>query len=138
MSKNVAQFVKFAMTGGVNTAIDFGVFTLLTLWGWPYLAAQAVSYSCGVINSYLMNRAWTFAKDREPSRSRSEFLKFVGVNGVVLFMTSGLMAWLGQHAGWPVWSSKLCVSALGMVVNYTGSRFWVFSQPLPATKRSGI
>jgi putative flippase GtrA len=56
--------LKFGMIGAVNTGIDLGVFTLLTLWDWSYLPSQSLSYTCGVFNSYAMNRSWTFNERR--------------------------------------------------------------------------
>ncbi|MEK1833354.1 GtrA family protein [Priestia megaterium] len=33
---------------------------MLSYLGVYYIIAQCVSYGCGVLNSYLLNRTWTF------------------------------------------------------------------------------
>ena len=55
---------KFAVVGVVNTLIDYGVFALLAqvLFVNVYLA-QVISYSCGILNSYIWNRSWTFRSE---------------------------------------------------------------------------
>lgn len=124
MKKQLIAFVKFGLVGGVNTGIDFLVFTLLTAWGWAYLSAQCASFTCGVLNSYVMNRSWTF-RDRSEA-GRFTFYKFAAINMSVLALTSGLIALLHQGTGWPVLAAKLAATAVGVLVNFAGSRIWVF------------
>nr|WP_052759573.1 GtrA family protein [Paenibacillus sp. DMB20] len=59
------SFIVFGLVGVLNTGIDVAVFSLLTWWQLPWLAAQIAGYGCGVLNSFLMNRKWTF-KQRGP------------------------------------------------------------------------
>jgi putative flippase GtrA len=125
MNKHLAQMLKFGMIGAVNTGIDFGVFTILTLCGWSYLPAQCLSYPCGVLNSYVMNRSWTFKESRH---SKFAFLKFTFLNLFILLINSSLLALLHHNAGWSIWISKLCATGAGVLVNYAGSRLWVFSK----------
>jgi putative flippase GtrA len=125
MNKHLAQMLKFGIIGAVNTGIDFGVFTLLTLCEWSYLPAQCLSYTCGVLNSYVMNRSWTFNERRH---SKFAFFKFTLLNLFVLLVTSSLLALLHLYAGWSIWISKLCATGAGVLVNYLGSRLWVFGK----------
>jgi putative flippase GtrA len=74
MSRNGIQFLKFCLVGGVNTGIDFALFALLTLAGLPYLAAQVISYSCGVLNSYFINGKWTFHSQTDLSAQKQSNL----------------------------------------------------------------
>jgi len=57
------QLGKFITVGVINTLVDLGVFFLLLqtteLAGNPVLA-KAISYACGILNSFFWNRAWTF------------------------------------------------------------------------------
>lgn len=60
VNKESIHYLKFCIVGGLNKAIDFLVFSFLSYLGVYYIIAQCVSYGCGVLNSYLLNRAWTF------------------------------------------------------------------------------
>jgi putative flippase GtrA len=55
------QFVKFGVVGVANTLLTFAVYTLLLkAFGVWYLAASAIGFVVGTINSFLLNRRWTF------------------------------------------------------------------------------
>jgi putative flippase GtrA len=57
----LVQFVKFGIVGIANTLLTFAVYTLLLkVFGVWYLAASAIGFVVGTINSFLLNRRWTF------------------------------------------------------------------------------
>ncbi len=61
--KWLVQAVKFGAVGILNTAIDVGLYFVLTRWlglgGLP-VVAKSISYSAGILNSFLWNKFWTF------------------------------------------------------------------------------
>jgi putative flippase GtrA len=60
-----APALRFALVGGVNTLVDIGIFSqLLYRYHWPLLAARAAGFTVAVVNSYLMNKVWSFRKRR--------------------------------------------------------------------------
>lgn len=65
MTNKWIPLIKFALVGVVNTLIDFAVYALLTTIGVNYILAQWISYSAGILNSYVMNRKWTFEKKKK-------------------------------------------------------------------------
>ena len=63
--KGLGQFIKFNVVGIMNTAVDFGVFMILNHYlGLIYAVSQVISYSCGMVNSYFLNKFWTFQKEK--------------------------------------------------------------------------
>ncbi|HWQ45433.1 MAG TPA: GtrA family protein [Longilinea sp.] len=86
------QAVKFGMVGVINTLVDAGVYFALTRWAGmidlPVLA-KAISYSCGVLNSFFWNRLWTF---RSKQNSWKNFALFVLVNLIGVGINSSVMA----------------------------------------------
>ena len=119
------RFVRFCVTGGLNTLVDFVVFFLLTSsLNWPVIPSQVLSYSAGIHNSYCINRRWTFqTRNRFFSR---EMLLFIGVNLAVLGV-SVLSVWaLTSRIGLGVLLSKLCTTALTMVLGFILNRLVVF------------
>lgn len=68
MTNKWIPLIKFALVGVVNTLIDFAVYALLTTIGVNYILAQWISYSAGILNSYVMNRKWTFEKKEKRDR----------------------------------------------------------------------
>lgn len=65
----VGQIARFAVVGGSNALIDFGVFDLL-LWIAPTRAPDrlviynTIAVICALANSYCWNRFWTFRSSR--------------------------------------------------------------------------
>jgi len=110
--------------GGLNTAIDFFVFSLLSYLGLYYIVAQWISYGCGVLNSYLLNRTWTF--QQQGKRGKYEFLKFTSLNVFTLIVTSFLLTLFHYKFSLPLPYSKVLVTIVSVGLNYIGTRFWVF------------
>ncbi|MNI87017.1 GtrA-like protein [compost metagenome] len=127
----------------MNTGVDFIVYTLLMLVGVHYLAAQVVSYAAGTVNSYVVNKLWTF-KGQRPIReeeadqgnaesgnkrlsaNRREFLRFALLNGGTLLLSLVLLYALKSGLGLHALIAKLLVTGVTVVANYIGSKLWVF------------
>lgn len=128
MEKRLQEILKagrFAVVGVGNTLVDFGVFTLLAqaLGVDPYLS-QAAGYSAGTLNSYILNRSWTFrAGGRFFSPALARFLVLslgmLGLSTGILYLAYGVM-------GLPKLLAKAIATGIVMVVNFLLSRFWVF------------
>ena len=119
------QFLCFCTVGLGNTFVDYTVFFLLNLGGVPYLLAQVLAYSAGVVNSYFFNRKWTFRVVKKVDAL--EVGSFIIVNGLSLLISSGSLAILHNMNHLNLWFSKFIATGAGMVVNYIGSRLWVFA-----------
>ncbi|QSZ27048.1 GtrA family protein [Aceticella autotrophica] len=118
----IIQFIKFNIVGVVNTLVDFSVFTLLNFLGVYCMIAQVISYSCGVINSFIMNKNWTFeAKGRLKG---SDVIKFVLTNIVSLAVSLFVLYVLKDYFG--VMYGKIIATVVSMTVNFMGNKFWVF------------
>jgi len=121
------QIIRFGLVGLLNTAVDFGVFTLLTAAvGMGYAISHVISYSCGVINSYFINRFWTFKQ--KGKGHPLEFVKFVLVNLVSLGLSSLVLMLLEERAGFSVYLAKLGAIFCSMAVNFAGSKLFVFKE----------
>ncbi|WMT41672.1 GtrA family protein [Paenibacillus sp. D2_2] len=134
---SLRSFIIFGLVGIVNTGVDVGVFALLTWWQLPWLIAQVFAYGCGVMNSFLMNRKWTFKQQGALTKG---LLRFVLLNLVTLGVTSACMLLMHEQLGVSLWISKGAATLLGVVLNFVGSRWWVFRaepHPLEEAERRG-
>ncbi|MFC5450753.1 GtrA family protein [Paenibacillus aestuarii] len=124
LSKNsLPSFIKFGFVGALNSGIDFTVFALLLFLGSQELLAQCAAYTCGVANSYLMNRSWTF---KDSAADKGHLFRFLAVNAVMLLFTSVILHGCIEILVWPLWLAKLAATGCGSILNYAGSRLWVF------------
>ena len=119
-------FIKFGLVGSLNTIIDFIVFAILTSVGANFLVAQILSYSCGLLNSYFVNRTWTFKQTKKASMG--EFMRFLAVNVVTLSITLYLLDLFYTKQGMNLFLSKLLVTAIGTIVNFIGTKMLVFTK----------
>ncbi len=130
---------RFATVGVMNTVIDFALFNLLALgFGVHVAVANTVSYSTGILNSYLWNRNWTFS-DRRNKAWGAESIKFVLANlgglavntSIVWAVTTGYRVLEG--AGVLAISTTLVIPGAKVVAlvgstifNYVVFHSWVF------------
>ena len=73
----VRQLATFGLIGLGNTAITAVAITLLTFAGVPLVAANALGFACGLANSFVMNRLFTFK-----SKSSKVALPFIVSFGI--------------------------------------------------------
>lgn len=125
IKQNARSLVLFSLVGLSNALIDYLVFFLLYHW-FPdyYLAVQVISYSCGMVNSYFLNKYWTFQKKNVSSRA--EILKFSTVNALALSVLAISLYVVSHNFNLDMFICKTIATGISLVVNYTGSRFWVF------------
>lgn len=123
-NKTYKEIMKFSIVGLINTGVDFVLFAILLFLGFPVLVSQAISYCCGVGNSYWLNRTWTFQNKK--SSHHSEAMKFIIVNVFTLLLTSILLILLVEHLQMSILVAKGGCIVIGMGVNFLSSKFWVF------------
>ena len=64
--------------GVLNTSIDFVLFTVLVNGaGWAPVPANIVSYGTGIVNSFVVNKFWTFRDSTPLARSAAPFARFL-------------------------------------------------------------
>ncbi|WAA09214.1 GtrA family protein [Fervidibacillus albus] len=119
-------FLRFITVGIGNSLVDFGVFVVLTQFGVYYLIAHFFSYGAGMVNSFVWNRIWTFqVKTKTNSK---EMARFFIVNAFSAFFSFILLYIFKQNEGFPLIFSKLFATIGGMIINFIGTRTWVFKQ----------
>src|ERR1700761_1932611 len=94
----VHRLALYMVVGVLTTAVQYLVFIVLIDWTrTPILGASTVGYLAGTINSYLLNRTWTFQQRRPPSIP--ELLRFCIVNAASLLVNLAVLQWLVSTLG---------------------------------------
>ena len=136
----IGQFIRFGLVGFVNTVVDLAVLNLLIVLthtgrtGAMFALFKTIAFVCAVLNSYFMNRAWTF--QRVPTKSSvlegSQFL-FVNLLGLVVNVGTASLALNYARPEWRIdpkwWPSvaALVGTAFSFAFNFIGYKFWVFA-----------
>ncbi|MFA5926510.1 MAG: GtrA family protein [Parcubacteria group bacterium] len=139
----IPQFIKFALIGFMNFFIDIAVLNLeMSLSGKStgiyYTAFKAISFLCAVIFSYFFNKYWAFQdkKKTEQGKQFSQFL-FVSIIGMVINVTTAslIVSYISPAVTFiklsgKIWGNLGAVggSAVGLIWNFIGYKFWVFKK----------
>lgn len=128
--KTVKQFLIFALVGVSNTAVDVIIFGLLLQLSVYYVIAHILSYGAGMLNSYWWNSRVTFRtpKQTDQSQSAKRINRFVLWNGSMLIISSSLIFVATEFLGWHALISKIVITLLVLVLQFIGSKIWVFKQ----------
>ena len=121
----VRQFFKFGLVGALNTVLDYLIFTVLFTWGHVfYLIANVISFSVAVINSYILNRRWTY-RSAHPNW-KGEGLKYLIVYTIGLGISELLLFIFVEHLHLHQLIAKVFTIGIVIFWNYFGTRSWVF------------
>ena len=128
------QAVKFGLVGGMNTLVDLSVYALLVhltgLLSGQLVLAKAISYSAGIVNSFIWNRRWTFRSNADPKRT---LIPFFAVNTIALGINSLVMHLCLTTLKLPEIISVLLATATTLVWNFLTSKYLVFRSPASPT-----
>lgn len=139
--------MRFSIVGVLNTTIDIVTLNIL-LWQFPthstnfLLLYNSIAYMLGALNSFGLNKYWTFK--RRYAITGNELVRFAIVNVVGILCNDGLI-WIVATILRPLiasnlpWAniSKLIATAGTMVISYLGMRLWVFAIRSQAHKSGG-
>ena len=115
----------YGFFGCINTAIDYGVYSLLYyVLGVPVFIAQVCGLICGSSNGYLLNSSITFEEGR--GRTKGQYFQYVGVDIVLAFVSGAFMQWAETHLALPMIVVKVIMTAFITVVHYLVYKKLVF------------
>lgn len=142
LKRIIKQFSKFFIVGIVNTGIDFAVLnTEMALTGissgTPLIIFNMISFSVAVVNSYYLNKFWTFEdKKADGSKATVKMSQFIGVSLVGLMINS--MVVYGFVSVVPImfglspiaWTNigKIIATGVSLIWNFVGYKLWVFKR----------
>lgn len=131
---------RFVIVGVINTVVDLGVLNILIQVthtgerGLPFMLVKTTSFMVAVMNSYFLNRSWTFrATGRQKSlvRSGTQFVAVSLIGAVVNVGTASYVATfvspiIGLEKLWPS-AAALVGTAFSFVCNFIGYKYFVFA-----------
>ncbi|ASJ62920.1 GtrA family protein [Sinorhizobium meliloti] len=118
--ESVDRLMRFATVGAITTALDFVLFIGLITVGAASVPANVLSYSCGILVSYGLNRSWTF----RARHSHIQALKFILGTLTSLAISTCLVALMANLSAPPL--AKIASVPVVFAWNYLVARLWVF------------
>ena len=134
---DVKSIFRFSTVGITNTAVDFLVFIILrSVFNVHYLLCQVAGYTFGTLNSFILNKKWTFESKTSNIKTSIQLFQFITVNLVSMGVSVLGLKLLSGHWHLNVYAAKVAVTVVTQVINYSGYRFWVFSDKRPAIQKN--
>ena len=110
--------------GATGTAVQYAVlWTGVTLLGASAPVASAVGYLFGSVVNYSLNYVFTFSSDKSHFEAAT---KYYAILGVGFCINAGLMELLVHSMAWNYWLAQIFTTAIGLLWNFAGSRWWAF------------
>src|SRR5665213_306054 len=123
----VRQFVKYGVVGASNTVLTFVVYTILVTLGLDYLVAVVLGYCAGSLNSYFLNRHWTFrARDIAHTTAGT---RFAIVQAVAIAANVLLLYVFVHHLGIAKIPAQAILTLPILAVTFFVNRWWSFARP---------
>jgi putative flippase GtrA len=141
-AKLIKQFSKFIIVGGINTVIDFLVLNILIsvtgiTSGAELFILNSISFSIAVVNSYFMNKYWTFQDKTQTKKEPVKFSQFLAVSLVGIVINGGVLSLITAYVAIPfvfitpvMWANiaKLFATGISLIWNFIGYKFFVFKR----------
>ena len=80
------EFISFFGVGGVSTAVDYLIYSLLIFLGVDYVVAIIAGYGSGFWVNYEAGRRYVFTKGSKTSTSHSEFIRVFSIAFIGLIL----------------------------------------------------
>ena len=118
------ELILYGVIGGLCAALDFGLYTLLSLWI-PYLWANIISVHAGIFASFYLNRNFNFkVKDKTTVRFASFYV--VGLSGLAL--SELLLFLLAEKGGWDHLLTKLLTVIVVAIYQFLLNKYITFKK----------
>ena len=122
----MVKLVKFCIVGGINTLISLLTFYVLNkILGFNYMVSSVIGYAFGMINSYVLNKKWTF-NDKD-KKIILQLVKFIVVNGISLGINLVAMYILVDRLHIDSMAAQVIATGFSTSFNYLGSKALVFN-----------
>jgi putative flippase GtrA len=126
-SELLGQLVRYALTGGLASIVNIGVYWILAARGMDANAAWALGFLAAVVVGYVVHSRWSFRGHGRRDNLARTGGRFVIVS-LVSFGLNSLWVWLlVKQLGWPLWSPYPLVLGVTPLVVFALNRKWVFS-----------
>ncbi|MBO9701095.1 MAG: GtrA family protein [Sporocytophaga sp.] len=118
------QFIRFAVVGGICTAVSYSIFITLTEFTQThYLVASTVGFLAGLVTGFYINKNWTFAKE---DTNKIYFLKYFLVYLFSLVVNLLILEYLVESYEVPKMVAQVIATGTTVFSNFFGSKILVF------------
>ena len=122
----IGQLVRYALTGGIASLVNIGVYWLLAARGMDPNLAWTIGFAAAVAVGYVIHSRWSFRGHGRRDNLARTGGRFVIV-ALVSFSLNQLWVWLlVQRLDLPLWAPYPLVLGVTPLLVFALNRKWVF------------
>jgi len=121
---NRAEILKFLVGGSTAVFTDFIIYKLLMNFGIDRNSAKAISFVCGSIVGFIINKYWTF---KSSVFSIKEIFKYTILYVVTAFINSQVNKYVMLVFKHELFAF-LCATGVSTILNFLGQKFLIFKK----------
>ncbi len=124
----IKEMLKFSVVGLINTGITLvTIFILAKLLNVNYIVANIIGYLFGLLNSFFMNRSWTF---KSSGKIGNQSMRFILVFAVCYLLQLSLLILLKEQMNINEDIAQLVSMVFYTGVNFVLSKFFTFKREI--------
>lgn len=120
-----SQLMRYIMTGGMTTGVNYVIYMGLQALSLGYLAANTAAWVGAVIFAYFANRRVVF---QSAGDKKQEFVQFFSLRLVTLITENMLLLLLVDCLAVGTLVSKVAVSVITVALNYFACKYSIFKE----------
>ncbi|MWV61333.1 GtrA family protein [Helicobacter saguini] len=117
--------IKYALVGVVNTCVGFGITILLTFLGIIPEIANVIGNAVGILNSYILNKKFTFKSQNTHKR---DFTRFIIAMGISYLANLAALSLCYRILHIDKYISLVIAAVIYTITGYLISKLWAFKQ----------
>lgn len=135
-----STFVRYCFVGGLGFLVDGGVLYGLVSFALDPFISRGISFPIAVTVTWYFNRNWTFA-DSSKERSTRQYAFYFAIQIIAALVNLAVYGVVLSHMTVTPGTALIALafgSFFGLIVNYIGSRVFVFSRQTSHTPHQNI
>jgi dolichol-phosphate mannosyltransferase len=120
------QFLAYLAIGGIAAIVNYVAFIAMFEAGWDVAAAAPMAFGLAAVVNYLLCVIVLF-RHKARWNSAVEVIMYSLLVGVVALLDLGITKTL-ISAGTAPGMAKLAATAAGLIVNFSGRKYWIFPE----------
>jgi putative flippase GtrA len=123
MTQSHAQFIRYIVVGLVSNGIGYLLYLLLTTLGMGSKLTVSLLYIVGVLQTYVLNKKWTFTHHQ---KSDSVFFRYLIIYGLGYVINLGALFIFVDRLGNPHQLVQIAMMPIVAIFIFTIQKLWVF------------
>ena len=132
MKTTLGQMIRYGIVGIASNAVVYVLYLAITAAGMEHKLAMTLLYIVGVVQTFLLNKRWSFDHD---GPHRHAFVRYVVSYGVGYLVNLTALYLCVDRLGWPHQAVQGVMVLVVAVLLFVLQKFWVFRSTLTSGQK---